>query len=106
MCPAPTKLYPPTLSVNGLASIVIIGLLVSCIAYSPLLRTYRDWDDIGRINSMFLHKLSQIYYELPQDAIVEVFDLPVRFAHRDRVIPSVKDTGTLTGYSIKSWLIL
>ena len=44
--------------------------------------------------------------ELPNDAVIEVFNLPERIVSYQTVIPHVKTPSYLADYSIKSWLDL
>jgi hypothetical protein len=78
----------------------------SFFAYSPLVRTYGEWKDSAAISSTILNQLTQVVDELPNNAVVEVLNLPERIASYETVIPHVRTASYLADYSIKSWLDL
>ncbi|MBI5056277.1 MAG: hypothetical protein HZB61_06670 [Nitrospirae bacterium] len=89
-----------------ISSFIIAGLSFSLIAYSPLFRTYREWEDTGRMSSIFLHKVSEIASQLPDDGVIRIFNLPDYVSPPDAVNTHVKTAAYLAGYSVKSWLDL
>jgi hypothetical protein len=88
------------------ALLLLSTVTFSLLAYSPLVRTYGEWKDSAAISSTILRQLTQIVDELPNDAVVEVFNLPERIASYETAIPHVRTTSYLADYSIKSWLDL
>ena len=88
------------------AFLMLSTVTFSLLAYSPLVRTYGEWKDSAAISSTILHRLTQVVDELPNDAVVEVFNLPERIASYETTIPHVKTPSYLADYSIKSWLDL
>jgi hypothetical protein len=92
-----------------LAFLLMAGLSLSLVAYSPLARNlhaYGEWEDSGRVSSMFLEELSRIVPHLPEDAILNLFNLPERIVSYENQIPHLRTPAYLTDYSIKSWLDL
>jgi hypothetical protein len=57
-------------------------------------------------SSMFLEELSRIVPHLPEDAILNLFNLPERIVSYENQIPHLRTPAYLTDYSIKSWLDL
>jgi hypothetical protein len=90
----------------AIALLLLSTLTFSLLAYSPLVRTYGEWKDSAAISSTILQQLTQVVDELPNDAVVEVFNLPERIASYETAIPHVRTTSYLADYSIKSWLDL
>ncbi len=82
------------------------GLLINLVAFSPLLRDYREWRDSGEISRLFLGELSEILEEIPDGARIRVRDLPDGIAYHDGIAPRVKSATYLASYSIESWLEL
>ena len=99
-------------STQGLAEpahhllILVTVLAVSFVIYSPLLRKYGEWEDSGKISAKFLHRLTQIVPQLPNDAVIYIFNLPHRISSYETQVPRVKTVSYLDGYSIKSWINL
>ena len=98
--------YRSSLISYAVIGFITAGLLVSLLAYSPLVRTYGEWEDSGKISSMFLHKLSEVVTELPNDAIIHVHNLPIRISSYKAKVPHARSVVYLRDYSIKSWLDL
>ena len=92
---------PPTLALL-LLSVASLSLL----AYSPLFRSYGEWKDSAEISSKILNQFIQVVDELPNNAVVKVFNLPERISAYEKTIPHVKTPSYLADYSIKSWLDL
>lgn len=81
-------------------------LMVFLMAYSPLLRDYREWEDSGIVSSMFLHELSEVVSTLPNDVVLHIYDLPNGISEYEDKVPAVRTAGHLARHSIKSWLDL
>ena len=96
----------PLRSRPTLALLLLSAASLSLLAYSPLVRSYGEWKDSAEISSKILHRFTQVVDELPNDAVVEVFNLPERIASYETTIPHVKTPSYLADYSIKSWLDL
>ena len=92
--------------INFTIFIIIASLSISLLAYSPLVRTYKEWEDSGKISSMFLYRLSEIVTDLPNDAVIHVYNLPDGISSYEAKIPHAKEVAYLADYSIKSWLDL
>jgi hypothetical protein len=84
----------------------MFALAVSLVANSPLVRTYGEWKDSAEISSTILHHLSQSFDEFPNDSTLHIFNLPDGISSYQTQIPSIRTTGYLKDYSIKSWLDL
>ncbi len=79
------------------------GLLVNLVAFSPLLRDYREWRDSGEISRLFLTELVEIADGLPDGTRLRIHGLPDAVAYRDGGA-RVKSATFLSSYSIESWL--
>jgi hypothetical protein len=90
----------------ALALLLLSAVTLSLLAYSPLVRSYGEWKDSAELSSKILHRFTEVADELPNDAVVEVFNLPERIASYETTIPHVKTPSYLADYSIKSWLDL
>ena len=86
--------------------LLVTAITVSLVIYSPLLRRYGEWEDSAKISASFLHRLSQIVPQLPNDAVIYIFNLPHRISSYDTQVPRVKTVSYLDSYSIKSWVNL
>jgi hypothetical protein len=86
--------------------LILSAMTISFLAYSPLVRTYGEWKDSAEISSTILKRITEVADELPNDAVVEVFNLPDGIASYETTIPHVKTPSYLADYSIKSWLDL
>ncbi len=86
--------------------IIIAGLSISLLACSPLVRTYGEYEDSGKISSMFLYSILGIITELPNDAVIHVYNLPNGISSYEARILHSKEVAYLADYSIKSWLNL
>lgn len=75
-------------------------------AYSPLLRTYGQWQDSGRIAFLVLSQLTSEARDLSPGYRIEVYDLPDRIRSYEHRIPRAKEVNYLCAYSIQSWLRL
>jgi hypothetical protein len=89
--------------------IIASGLTVYLLSFSPLVRTYGEWEDSGKISAVILRELSKTVTELPDRAAaytLHVYDLPVEIVGHDTAIPHVRSAALLLDYSIKSYLDL
>jgi hypothetical protein len=68
-------------------------LIISLFLHSPLIRTYRNWQDNAKTTSMLMNKLLEIVPKLPNDTTIFIYNLPANVAD-------------MPGYSVKSWLNL
>jgi hypothetical protein len=84
----------------------VVGLSISILAYSPLVKTYKEWEASSNLSLIFFHKLSEIVTELPDNTIIYVYNLPQRIFSSKAKIPRVQTASYLNDYSIKSWLDL
>ena len=96
----------PLLKFTAISSILIIALLASFLVNSPLVRTYGEWEESGKMSSMFLSKLSEIAAELPNTSVINIYNFPNGISVYETKIPHVKEVGYLAQHSIKSWLDL
>ncbi len=85
---------------------VMASLIFSLLAYSPLIRTYGEWKDTGYILERFFHKLSKIIPELPNDAVIHIYNFPNGIVSYETRIPHAEEVEYPTAYGIKSWLDL
>ncbi len=89
-----------------LSFIMVAGLSISLLAYSPLVRTYGGWKDSGDIQQMFLNKLLEILPELPDDAVLHIYNFPNGISSYEAKIPHAREVTYLNYYNIESWLNL
>jgi len=87
---------------------LIIGTCVFCflLAYSPVVKTYDQWEVSGRMGRMILTKLASGTQQLTQDCRVNLYNLPECLRSYEKKEPKAKDVTYLSDYSIKSWLNL
>ncbi len=90
----------------GGSFIVVSGLVLYLLSFSPIARTYGEWEDSGRISAMILHKLSEAISELPDHTTIHIYDLPAGIASYETITPHAKSVAYLADYSIKSYLDL
>ncbi|MGC8657581.1 MAG: hypothetical protein ACP5U1_00755 [Desulfomonilaceae bacterium] len=76
------------------------------LLYSPLLRSYDQWEASGRIGRLVLTKLASGTRHLNQDCRVNLYNLPSCLRSYEKKEPKAKDVTYLSDYSIKSWLNL
>lgn len=91
---------------TAVSFLIIAGLSVSLISYSPLVRSYREWEASANLSSSFLHRLSGIITELPNEAVIHIYNLPIFVLSSESKNHHVRQATTLQEYSIKSWLDL
>ena len=82
------------------------GLMAYLLAFSPVARTYGEWEDSGRITAMILQKVSEAVAELPKQSTVHIYDLPNGIATYEGRIPRAKSVSYLTDYTVQSYLAL
>jgi 4-amino-4-deoxy-L-arabinose transferase-like glycosyltransferase len=86
--------------------IVATALFVYLSYFSPMLRTYGEWEALGKVYSVILNKLSETVARLPNHTTIHIYNLPQQIASYQTRIPRVKSFGNLLDHSIKSWLDL
>lgn len=90
--------------------ILTSGLVIYFLSFSPLIRTYREWEDNGNLSSMILQKLSNVVNDLPNhqntNYTIRIRNLPAGITTDKTGIPHVKSVNYLEKYSIKSYLDL
>lgn len=91
---------------NRTAFILLTGLLVALLALSPLFRKYGEWEDGGKISSLFLDKLARIIPSLPDNAFLEIYNMPVTIASYEAKNVHVREVRYMFDTGIKSWLNL
>jgi hypothetical protein len=90
------------------ATVAAIGCALSLyiLAYSPLVRSYGQWEDSARIAFLVLTQLASEMPGASQDYQLAVYDLPDRITSYDKKTAKAKEVTYLRDYSIKSWLSL
>lgn len=83
--------------------LITAGLSVSLFAYSPLVKTYREWEYTANIKRMFLHRLSEIIPELSNNTVIHIYNLPSRVFYQGDTSP-IKTLWCLDYFVVKSWL--
>jgi len=81
-------------------------LLLSFLAYSPLVRKYGQWEDSARIAFLVLTQLDSQVRGVSQDYRIELYDLPDRIRCYEKKMPRAKEVTYLQDYSIEAWLHL
>jgi len=84
----------------------IVFLIISLFAYSPLARTYGEWEASGKISKMFLDKLATIIPELPKDSVLHIYNFPSSIASYRAEIPHAREVTYYSEATIESWLIM
>lgn len=85
---------------------LVTALVVSNFSYSPLVKTYRDWEVASSLYLKFFHELSKAIPELPDNTTIYIYNLPQLIFSSKAKIPRIQTATYLTDYSIKSWLDL
>jgi len=80
------------------------GLIISLLAYSPLLQTYDEWEESALISEMFFEELSILVPQLPVDSELQLLELPLGISSYKSIVPRVREVSYLGDHSIKSWL--
>jgi len=93
-----TEYFPRTLLALSISS--------SLIYFSPLFQNYDGWKIEGNFNKLFFDRLSVIYPDLPQNAEIEIYNLPYPIYSLKNHFPPTVDFSILNNYTIKSWLNL
>lgn len=83
--------------------IVTTGLSVTLFLYSPLIRTYSEWEDSGNILLRLLNQFSVISAHVPDNATIHLYNVPTDIATYDNEIPRA---AYFSGLTIKAWLDL
>lgn len=91
---------------SALTFVLLSGLAISLVSYSPLIRNYGEWEAQANISNMFFNKLLTIIYKLPNDAEITIYNRPIFFVISDQKYHHVQTAVNLNEYSIKSWLDL
>lgn len=97
-----SALFKPAVS----SMILLSGLAISLLSYSPIIRDYGEWEGQATVSSMLFSKLSDIIYELPNNTEITIHDRPVFFIISGQKHHHVQTAVNLNEYSIKSWLDL
>lgn len=84
--------------------VVVTGIILSLFAYSPLIRTYGEWQASGEVHRMFLEQLSSIEPDLPPDAVINIYNFPGGITSYKSMIPHAKEVAYMADFSIKAWL--
>lgn len=84
------------------------GVALYLFSFSPLFRTYGEWEDSGKIAHIILEALSKTAAELPDHTTctMRIYDLPSGIASYKKSVPRVKSASYLENYSITSYLKL
>ncbi len=90
----------------ALGLVFVVGLTMSLLLYSPLVRSYKEWEESGEFARVFFEKLANVIPNVPENAVLEIFDLPDHFSEYDEVVPHAKGVSFIGSYSIQSWLNL
>jgi hypothetical protein len=92
------------LAIKAIAFVVLIGLSISLLVASPLMVDYKEWENAGKISSMYLEELSEIVPGLPSNCVVYLYGFPYWCEY----LSLTYDLGhtNLLDYSIKSWIDL
>jgi len=86
--------------------LIIAGTITTLLAFSPIFKSYGEWKDSGEISRVFLQKLSEITDQLPDGAVLHIFNLPSGISSYENKITALKEATYLADYSIESWLKL
>jgi len=89
-----------------LSLIITSILMISVITYSPLVRKYKDWEAASKLYKMFFQKLTGVVPGLPDNATINIYDLPQTIFYSKSTIPRAQTATYLTDYAIKAWLNL
>ncbi len=89
-----------------ITSIIIVVFCASLIAYSPLFRKYREWEAMSDITHTVLNDITGILPQLPEDAVIHIYNLPVSIIPYRNEIPHSEEVSVLAGFSIQAWIDL
>ena len=96
----------PLINIKVVSLILTVGLSISLLAYSPLVRTYGEWKDSGNISQMFLNKLSEKLPTLPNDAVIHIYNFPIGISSYKAMTPHAISVCYIEEAAIKSWINL
>jgi glucan phosphoethanolaminetransferase (alkaline phosphatase superfamily) len=86
--------------------LIIAGTMTTLLAFSPIFKSYGEWKDSGEISRELLQRLSEITAQLPDGAVLHIFNLPSGISSYENKITALKEATYLADYSIESWLNL
>ncbi|MBI4844365.1 MAG: hypothetical protein HY809_08605 [Nitrospirae bacterium] len=78
-------------------------LAISLILYSPLFRSYKEYEYNGNISKTMFMKVEGILPEMPADAVINIYNLPGRIFYHGE-IPPVKAIFCVDPDTLKDWL--
>lgn len=81
-------------------------LLISFLAYSPLLRKYDGWKDVSEISQIFFYKILNYMPYMSDDAVLHVYNFPDGILINKTNILYIKEVEFPADYSIKPWVDL
>jgi hypothetical protein len=100
---APQPCLLASLGLSVILFVVVALLSVSLFWASPIMVENIDWEASGAVASIFLHSLSEIVPQLPQNATVEILGLPW-FATSPQSGADAESVTQLLDRSVQSWL--
>ncbi len=95
-----------TLKSQGLVLMIGMFLFSYLFIYSPVVRSYDQWEMSGRMGRLILTKLATGTTQFTQDCRVNLYNVPECLRSYEKKEPKAKDVTYLSDYSIKSWLNL
>lgn len=86
--------------------IVLTAMSTTLFLYSPLLKTYGEWEATGKISREILEELSNIIPRLPDNAIIYLENFPSGITYYKEIIPHAREVGYYAEFSIESWIVM
>ena len=90
---------------KSIGLLILIALSISLLLTSPLVVSYKDWENAGEISFMYLGKFAEIVPGLPNNSVIYLYGFPYWFGY-PALAHDIGPAMNLVDYSIKSWIDL
>jgi hypothetical protein len=85
------------------APVALAGYL---LLFSPLVRSYPEWQEQGRFDEAFFRAFDRALADAPPDAVLHVHGMPQRFVAAVGRTPRARSVSFPKDYTIESWLAM
>lgn len=88
-----------------ISTLLATAVSFSLFAYSPILRSYREYEYNGNVAKVMFDKVTDILSNMPDDTVINLYNMPGRILYHGD-IPPVRSIFCLDPGTLKIWLDL
>jgi 4-amino-4-deoxy-L-arabinose transferase-like glycosyltransferase len=83
---------------------IVASIVLSLIIFSPLFFKYGEWAASGKVQKMFIEKLSSKLNSFPDNSTLQISDFPGGIESYRNKMPRAREVSYYAAFSIKAWL--